>query len=243
MKIWSVDEPVETAFAAAQSLSGCNRADPEEALVYPEVNRLEVGWLKGSDIVGDFVFCEPGLLVRQTCATLLLKSFPELKQGDFSFIDRRQLGLWRRQNVGLRKRVTLPYAGPKLVRILVDAQVHPDLEHSSFRLQRFKRDPDEQYVHLGKTITEDIEYRFSGFERVELDSSGETYKRIKRRRGKGIFVRKRDLKGRHFFRIYSGSPAVFYNTFAALFCTDVGKAFIEERGFSNVAFREYGELV
>jgi len=53
--------------------------------------------------------------------------------------------------------------------------------------------------------------------------------------GQGIFVRRADLGGVQLFRVEE-----FY---LMILCTDDVKAFIEERGFSNVSFLEYGNVV
>jgi hypothetical protein len=58
--------------------------------------------------------------------------------------------------------------------------------------------------------------------------------KIPRKRGKGLFVEESQLDGCDFFRAkYTGLTL----------CTDKAKNFIVERGYGNVDFLEYGDII
>jgi hypothetical protein len=81
-----------------------------------------------------------------------------------------------------------------------------------------------------------------GFEGVETHTARFDPRRkemvpVDRRRvpGKGLYVRADDLGDADFFRVREARGWDF--------CTDRFKEFVEERGFSNVAFWEYGDVI
>jgi len=113
-------------------------------------------------------------------------------------------------------RVSLPYKGPPVRDLFVTASVPFDPVRSTF-------DADGTPV---------------GVERYELSVDRRTrkaeWRHVARVPGRGVFVRRRDIEGLDIFKV----RGLNWN-----FCTDRVRDFVRESGFTNVDFREVGEIV
>ena len=133
--------------------------------------------------------------------------------------------LYRLKRKPRKPRVLLPYDGPGLFDVWVTRSVALDIERSSV-VSNLEDDGRVSYTAVG---VESYKSRYNK-ETGELDRF-----HFPRVAGKGFFVRKDNLDG---FGIFHINEFVYWK-----FCTDATKDFIENRGYSNVGFLEYGNAV
>jgi hypothetical protein len=192
------------------------------------VRPLVMEWEPESDVVGDFVWVSySDLAVVERVFADLEERFGALEAGPVEMVQDPRLKRPQRVTKRSKPRVWLPYEGPKLVELWATHWVHADLECSSIRL-------DRRCSTCGRE-----QWKIVGLERWEGEwDPGRRVRRevvIPRRAGKGIFVHDADLRGHDIFHIHE-APGSF-------FCTERAKEHVEERGYSNVAFREVGDVL
>lgn len=187
-----------------------------------------VEWQPGSDVVGDFAWDESGspVLVKHAVLRELGQVFRGLTGVPVEMVQSPRLKRPSRPNKRTRPRIWLPYTGPPVCELWASKYVHPDTQHGSLTL----KGPCD--------LCGRISYRLEGVERVESHWDPERREVVQihypRTPGGGLFVRASDLEGCDFFSVYE---------YEAIFCTDRAKEFIEQRGYTNIMFREYGEVI
>jgi len=182
-------------------------------------------WEPGPDLVGDFTW--PGfgddVVVADHVLTALRERFSGFEPGSVEMVQDPKL---KRTTRGHR-RVWLPYEGPALHELWVTAWAHVDRERSSIELERRCGTCDREFWELYGVEQWEADY----YENEEDFVRGRT-ERLPRA---GLFVPKDDLAGADIFRIYKFPGWIF--------CTESVRRFVEEEGFSNVAFLEMGDIV
>ncbi len=189
---------------------------------------LDLEWEPGSDRIGDFVwapgFCD--VAIQEVVCNALLERFRGFEKGPVEMIQEPTLRKPKRITKRTKPRVWLPYEGPPLFELWVTTVVpmHPN---------------------TSATLIEEChscdykDYRLEGIEEIESSydsSSGKLmYEHKARIPGQGIFVSETELNGADIFRVAEFS--------AWILCTNRVKEFIEQEGFTNVMFLEYGDVL
>jgi hypothetical protein len=181
----------------------------------------------GTDRIGDFtVGCTlaPCVFAVREVGEELARRFKGLELGPVDFWQHPRLAKVKRPRI---PRVQLPYRGPPLCYLHATHAVPLDLERSTVTVER----------NEAGEVT-DV-HSFRGIESVGATLDGPLH--VPRRPDCGLFFRESDLGGLDFWymlhcRIGSwGHPHMY--------CRDRVKRFIEEAGYTNVKFREVGEIV
>ena len=124
-----------------------------------------------------------------------------------------------------KPRVWLPYQGPPLQALWVTKHVPLDFERSSVRqINECSTCGGRQYE------TEGVEK--SVFD-LNKNRTAVVTTHTPRAAGKGFYIDHRELDGVGIFRLIELE--------AMILCTDPVKKCIEQHGFTNIAFLEYGE--
>ena len=178
---------------------------------------LLVEWDDGSDQIGDFTSASARIVTTRSTFRTLSEEFPELDCRNLQFHDHPNLYRPLKASKKSNKRIYLPYDGPPLCELVAKVTVPLLLDRSTVEI-------DKTCQACGRMVFKKI----SGIE--VWNSRG----RIPRAEGEGMFFSADDLNHTDFFR-----PQ--FTGFLA--CTARAKAFIEESGFTNIGFREVGEIV
>ncbi len=221
-RIWQFSDPDNFRFARA-GRRGTWDVDSEG--IERRVRPLILEWLPSSDVVGDFVW--PGLnddlVVVERVASGLKAQFSGFELHPVEMFQEERLYHLKRKP--RHPRVLLPYEGPTLHDVRVTKVVGLDLERST----------------LKRTVNDDgkITYEAEGLEEygsrwnpATLDLS---HFHVPREEGKGLYVRSDDLIGCDLFHIKE--------FLGFKYCTGKVRDYVEGNGFTNVRFREVGEII
>ena len=122
-KVWSIQVPIGTGCAELLNLwikpwlgTKCVKCGRER---YGEANRLEVEWDEGSDLICDFVYSLGALVVKTAIADELLERFSGFTKGRIVMPRHPKLMKPAKVTKRTRKRVWLPYRGPKLCELKI----------------------------------------------------------------------------------------------------------------------------
>jgi hypothetical protein len=156
------------------------------------------------------------VVLQSRVADSLLEHFSGFKRGPVEMYDHPNLRVPKRVTRRTAKRVWLPYEGPKLCELVITREVplHP-----------------RSTVEIEFVCEACGRIQYKSFIGVGQKSFGRT---IRRKPGKGLFFKKKDLKGADFFKPkYTG-----WNL-----CTDRANEFIKEAGYTNIEFLEVGDIL
>lgn len=231
--LWAVADPRDEAFATAAFMGTWSDDDEglcPECTASPEerVSPLILEWQAGSDRIGDFIWqdmADQGAITADA-AEKLRGRVGGFELGPVEMVQPKRLKRPARPNRRSRPRVWLPYEGPPIFELIVNHLVHVDLPRSSLRLTR----------KCGTCGRDD--YELDGVEHREVLWSPErgdgVIMRHPRQKGRGLFVRRRDVPGAMLFRVHEWSGWIL--------CTDKARYAIEDLQLTNIGFREVGEL-
>jgi len=217
MKIWSLDNPADRKFAYATTIGAC-WDEKQKVRRQP----LIVEWEPGSTVIGDFNVCFWGVFVKREVADELIRLGARgFEPGPVDVRENSERNKRRAKN-----RLSFPYEGPPLAELWVTKWVSMDPEKTTYELETLSD---------GK-----VRKRLIGIPRKETDWNRETFEStdrwIPREPGKGLYVKASELGGCHLFSVCDfpiGGPL----------CTDEFKKLVESKGYTNVAFREIGEVI
>jgi len=231
--LWRLFEPYETSFAR------CGMRSQPRTLKKPECARCGRGaiyerfpkpmilvWQPDSDVVGDFSFTGGRAAVKRTVFDALAQVFSGIVAERIEMDQDPKLKRPKRVTKRTKPRVWLPYEGPPLVEMWIERMISY-LPNTTVVVYDHCED-------CGRGLRDIV-----GVEKVDSNWIEETADlipyRIPRVPGQGVFVRESDLGGVKIFRVEEFTRMIL--------CTDEVKSFIEERGFTNVDFLEYGNVV
>jgi hypothetical protein len=217
MKIWSLENPSDRRFAYATSFGDC-WDEKRKVRTQP----LIVQWHPGSIVIGDFNVCFWGVFVKQEISDELIRlGVRGFEPGPVEVRDNSE-----RSKRRAKKRVKFPYEGPRLAELWVTKWVRMDPERTTY---------EEEKLSDGT-----VRKCLIGTERNETDWNWETLeyneRMIPREPGKGLYVRGEELSDCSLFSVREfpvGGPL----------CTDDFRNLVESKGYTNVAFREIGEVL
>lgn len=219
MKIWAFDNPGDRKFAYASTTGACWDKKGEQRL-----QPLVIEWEPGSMLIGDFNVGSWGVFVKREVADELLRlGVRGFEPGPVEVRENSEQSRRRAKN-----RVKFPYEGPPLAELWVAKWVRMDPERTTY---------EEERLSDGR-----VRKSLVGITRKETDWNRETFEYserwIPRKPGKGLYVRRKELGGCQLFAVnefheYPGRP----------WCTDDFKKLVESKGYTNVAFREIGEVI
>lgn len=224
MKIWVFSDPADY-----KTYARATRLDMWSDLQIDSEGRIEplvMEWEADSDCIGDFTWpsLDKDIVVTEQVGDALKERFCGFSLGQVEMVQNVSMKKIRSEIKKGKRRVVLPYKGPKLINLFVKKWVSFDFKKSSFT------------ASSGGT-GEEI-YNVYGVEKVEVKydktKNKTIYTRTPRISGKGIFINFSDLNGADIFRIKQ-LPA-------SIFCSDVVKKFVEKEKFSNVQFLEMGDI-
>jgi len=229
--LWRLSEPHETTYASCGMYSHprelkkpdcarCDRGGIYESFPKPMI----LVWEPGSDVVGDFSFTGGRVAVKRTVFDALAQTFSGIVAEPIEMDQEPKLKRPKRVTKRTQPRIWLPYEGPPLVEMWIE-RMFPYMPSTTVVVYDHCED-------CGRGLRDIV-----GLEDVDSHWIGETMELIRTPRvpGQGVFVREADLGGVKIFRIEEFTRVIL--------CTNEVKAFIEERGFTNVEFLEYGNVV
>lgn len=207
----------------------------------PKQQPLIVKWRHKMRAIGDFTFCLPvGSLVKMHAGLTLKAKFPELQLGPIISLNKPQ---YAKVN-DLGQRVAWR-DGPFYAEDYCDIWVNNFLEFDKHKTT-FSHHLDDKRPNQIEEFRKNEEINLFGI-------PGPAVRRVKgefqvywsrRRKNCGVFIDKGKFEGQHFFGIATPKdfPFRMYQLDNCMFCTDIGKKFIETEKFTNVIFLEYGEF-
>ena len=220
MSVWKLHVPIESRYAALDLLyqqplemevcEACGRR------IRKDSGPLRVEWVEGSAEIGDFTYCRGALVVKETVAEELIRTFPGLAKGVVEMPDHPNLRKPSHPEQKSVPRVWLPYEGPPLCRLKVLHEV--DIDPIST-------------VEIDYTCEECGVVRYSRLIGIERKTSR---RHTSRAPDKGLFFRRSAI----------GKSEIFLARHTGLhLCTDLAKEFIEKKQYSNVEFLEVGDVI
>lgn len=219
-RIWELQVPIPTRFAELQELYREPVGEKcSECNAYLDVERqpLLVEWDDGSDQVGDFVFAGGPIVIQDRVATEIRQIAGGFNTEPIEFFDHPNLR--RPANVPDRKRpkrIWLPYDGPPLSQLVVTRKVPLTPEST---------------VEIASKCGACGTIRYKRILGVEKKNSAVHTPRVP---GQGLFIERDAI----------GEDGLFAPIGTLLhLCTSSVKEFIEQRGYTNIEFLEYGELI
>lgn len=223
MKIFRFSDPSNFTYAAAGRRGSWT---PEENGPQSRVKPLIIEWLPGSNTLGDFIW--PGfdsdIGVVESVGLELKEYFKGFQLGPVEMIQKKSLKKPKNLNRG-KKRIWLPYEGPKWYGLWVDNFVSMDMEKSTIY---YSSESSEQNTK---------DFNVIGYEEWDSFRCPKTkeivYKKIPRISGMGIYINKNFLGGLDIFKLKGN--------FKWIFCTGKVREFILEKKYTNVEFLEMGE--
>lgn len=229
--IWHIVGSLESSFA------GCLHRSPVETVHRPCTGCYEgavlhipypitIEWNVGSNHVGDFSWPGSGRsIVKETVFEKIVNAFPIVRSEPIEMFQDPALKIPKNKKRA-KPRVWLPYEGPRLLEMVPIHSV-PAHTRTTWAIMSRCRVCGRDGIRL------------DGYELREHRWSQEKKDLIpfhrKREPGHGLFVSGQLIKGRSIFRVDE--------LYAWIFCTNEFKHFIEDQGFTNIDFLEYGEVV
>lgn len=228
--IWCVDSAFESNFAE------CGIRSPWETQNRPCLScykgattiipyPLVIEWLPGSNVVGDFSW--PGCgraIIKKRISDDMLKRFSMLELREIEMIQDHHLRVPKNKSKA-KQRVWLPYDGEPLVE-LVPLCCFPESPRTTNRVA-FRCDV------CGRETTqlEGFELKEHRWDQIKQDLV--PYMKP-REAGRGLFISRNFVKDCPIFRVES--------FLSSIFCLNEFKNFIEDQGYTNIDFLEYGEV-
>ena len=186
---------------------------------------LLIQWEPGSDLIGDFVWVNntTWLLVTGQVREVLQERFQGFAFGEVAMIQNPKLKPPQRRTRRSKPRIWLPYEGPPLHQLVVEAWADADLDRSSLTPTRMH--PTQGYMR----------YRVEGDEHFEFrgEYPNSTYVRVPREPGKGFYIAEKQLKEADIFNVVQFP--------GWRFCKETVRDFILARQLTNMGFFEVGE--
>jgi len=229
--IWTLHKIVESPFAE------CLHGSPREVLTKPCANCFEgatfkisypivIEWIPGSDILGDFTWPGEGrAVVKFSVYNAVQSRFPMVRFDSVQMMQDPKLRIPKNKRRA-KPRIWLPYEGPELIELIPTyrAPVHPSTtwEFSSL------------CETCGKS-SKMLAGAESKMQRWDQKRQVLVPNWKAREPGKGLFISRSAIAGYPIFWAEEFSTPIF--------CTDEFKHFIEDRGFTNIDFLEWGEIV
>ncbi len=232
-RLWRPAAPIDTAFAEARLRSPAVRKGTARCArcgagaVYEIPRPLVVEWDSGSDSIGDFVLVGRRVIAKRTVAARLSAEFRGVSPSPVEMIQEARF-----EKPGARKRakgdrVLLPYEGPPLVELWPTADIEP-LPSTTFEVLP----PCSGCGSERRTIT-GVEVREQHY---DLKKKALVPSFTARAPGQGVFLRASDIDGLGLFRVAGSGLSV-------ILCDDAFRASVQEQGYSNIEFLEYGNAV
>lgn len=231
--LWYLSEPLDTSFAEAGLRSPpqlttpvlCDRCSRGARYMKPRPLVLE--WEPGSDIIGDFVWPDATrVAVKRPVFEALNREFGGIHAERVEMVQDAKLKPPRRHTSRSKPRVWLPYTGPELVELWTEHEL-PYLPETTTEIAfRCKACGNEPHRLSG------IEIRSHLYDRERGILVPDHQPRVP---GKGVFVAAAKANSAPIFRLQEFTGPIL--------CTDEVRSFIEREGFTNVDFREYGNVV
>ncbi|MDZ4151389.1 hypothetical protein [Methylicorpusculum sp.] len=223
MKFFWFDDPRDYRFAWASRREPYRLLARDESGV-PEKAYME--WEADSDEVGDFVWWSLArdVVVKRSLAEELVANFKGFELGPIEMFQNLKFDTLKRKP--RKPRILLPYTGPELVYLFVNSTVPIDLTRST--IEWVERDGIRCPQLL--PVYERYEIVFENFRPV-----GKQH--FPREAGKGVFIYSSELMDASIFRfMLADYPSM-------VCCTEPVKNFIESHEYTNVRFREIGEII
>lgn len=237
MRIWRIWDPADEHFASFDGEAKWKQIEEREGLC-PECTSppksvrlpgLTIAWQPGANVVGDFSWSIGGgwILLKQHVLEGLAAEFSGFDGIPVTMVQNPKLKPPTRPNRRTPPRVWLPYTGEPLCELWVTTYIHMDPKRSTAELVR-------QCQICGYTQYElhGVERTISRWDRTHMDL---VFTHLDRKAGQGLYVQAADLRNAAVFRVHEISGWTF--------CLDVVKQFIEQRGYTNIAFEEYGDTI
>ncbi|EMY14868.1 hypothetical protein LEP1GSC043_4149 [Leptospira weilii str. Ecochallenge] len=231
--VWRISEFIDPIYAGCWLRSPAKLVEPLPCSScgiggkYEAPSPLVIEWEEGSDDIGDFSWPSGGrALVKETVFRALNEIVGELNFGFVEMVQDPKLRLSVRKTKR-KPRVYLPYQGPPLVELIVDKQVQLLPKTTTKIIDRCEVCGRVQRKLVGVEVKEHF-----------WNSSSKKLITVHRHResGKGLFVSSSDIGSNvTFFRVDEFSDAIL--------CTDQMKKILQEKGFNNIDFLAYGEIV
>lgn len=230
-RIWLIDAIFDSSFA------GCLHGSPPEIVnkpcsgcyegaTYTTPYPILMEWSPGSDRIGDFSWPGSGrCIVKASVFDIIVKRFAVVRSGSVVMHQDPKLRLPKNKKRA-KPRIWLPYEGPSLVEMIP--------EHRAPIHSRTTWEPSTQCQvcgKWGKQLT-GPEWKMHRWDQQKQDLVPNWKAREP---GKGLFISRSAI---------AGYPILWAEEFSTpIFCTDEFKHFIEDQGFTNIDFLEWGEIV
>ncbi len=235
MRVWRFSDPDDDVFARASLRGTWSKAGavcPDcTASTVQRVQPLIIEWEPGSDTIGDFAW--PGFDSELAISDRALRVLREVgvagfDPGPVEMIQKPKFEAPVSPRTSHRRRVRLPYAGPRLHDLWVTAWANPDRNRSSVSVV-------STCQACGR-----VEYRLDGVERIEKlwDAERRELRRVHhpRQSEKGLFVPAGALPSAvSVFRVTEFPSWIC--------CTEGVRSAITTSGLENVTFLELGEVI
>jgi hypothetical protein len=184
-------------------------------------------WDPGSDVIGDFTWPDgTRVAVKRHVFEALASKFSGIHAEPVEMVQDPKLKRPKRPNKRTKTRVWLPYTGPELVELWPDRSV-PYLPETTTEVSRQCKKCGNEPIQLSG-----IELKWHDYDATERKL---VPARTPRTPGRGVFVSASEVGSTPIFRL----PKVP----GPILCTDEVRSFIEREGFTNVEFREYGDVL
>jgi hypothetical protein len=231
MRLFDLKDPDDFHFAHASRRGTWSTAQPCKhcgAHGQERIRPLVMEWEPDSDRIADFTWTGSSTdpAVTESVVEALRMRFRGFEPGPVEMVQDPKLVRPTRITKRTKPRVWLPYEEPPLFDLWVVAWVHADLDLSTIKIVK--------QCNMCRRVV----YEVSGIEtwRSEWDATERVLRttHVPRVPGQGFVVRRTDLKGADIFHIYEVPGPIVV--------TEPVKDFIEEKGFTNVAFAEVGDV-
>lgn len=230
--LWKIEEPRDSVLAECglrsppilmcQPCSVCAYGN-----IYEDPLPLVLEWLPGSAVIGDFSWPGGGRVAVKKNVFDVIKNQcgDDVRGGAIGMVQDPRLERPKRPNRA-KPRIWLPYDGPELIELISTYTVPLHDMTTQEVISRCTACGRERCQITGFQLKE---HRWDSAKMVAVE-----YDRPRLEK-QGVFLRRSDVTGHFVFRA-TGCPNW-------ILCTDEFKHFIEEHGFTNIDFLEWGEIV
>lgn len=232
-KIWRLMHQFEAPFAEAGLRSPLEEIIPAECdrcsrgADYARPTPLVFEWEPGSDLIGDFTWPDGArVAVKGPVYEALAQRFRGIHAEPVEMVQDPKLKRPKRPTKRTKPRVWLPYVGPELVELWPERTV-PFLPHTTLDIHLRCEDCGRELPNISG-----FEYKAHKWNPKLMDLVPDLQPRIP---GQGLFVAATEIGDTPIFRVEEFTEMIL--------CTDEVKTFIQEKGFTNVDFWEYGDVV
>lgn len=196
----------------------------------PIPSKRVIEWLPGSNIIGDFTW-----VARLVAEILVSNRVRILMENVATGIDFIPVEFWQEPKVHRPKKITmrnnprvwLPYEGPNLSVLWINAWLHADIKRSTLSLKKdCSHCRQKAYEIMG---IEELSYI------MDNDSGEEVMLHKPRINNQVLFISGNEIGDSHIFRLYERSGAIF--------CTQKFKELAEKNDLTNMSFLEVGDTL